>query len=52
VLYGLSGDGYFGCRHCLRLGYLSESQDVLGRLHWKMGKLSRDNQGEKARQSG
>jgi len=39
VLYGLSGDGYFGCRHCLRLGYLSESGDVLGRLHRKMGKL-------------
>jgi hypothetical protein len=39
VLYGLSSDGYFGCRHCLRLGYLSESEDALGRLHRKTGKL-------------
>lgn len=39
AVYGLSGDGYFGCRHCLRLGYLSESEDALGRLHRKMGKL-------------
>jgi len=39
VLYGLSGDGYFGCRHCLRLGYLSDSMDLAQRLHRKMAKL-------------
>src|SRR6188768_4040133 len=31
-VYGLSSDGYFGCRICLRLGYQSESEDVTSRL--------------------
>jgi hypothetical protein len=39
VLYGLSGDGYFGCRKCLRLAYSSEAEDTLGRLWRKQRKL-------------
>ena len=39
ILYGLSGDGYFACRICLRLGYASECEDQSGRLWRKMGKL-------------
>ncbi len=38
-LYGLSGDGYFACRVCLRLGYASECEDRTGRLWRKMRKL-------------
>jgi hypothetical protein len=39
VLYGRSRDGYFGCRVCLKLGYLSESEDAMGRLWRKQRKL-------------
>lgn len=39
VFYGRSRDGYFGCRVCLRLGYLSESEDAMGRLWRKQQKL-------------
>jgi hypothetical protein len=39
ILYGLSSDGYFGCRLCLRLGYASEAEDTGGRLWRKQRKL-------------
>jgi hypothetical protein len=39
VLYGVSGDGYFGCRLCLRLAYASEAEDKSGRLWRKQRKL-------------
>ncbi len=39
ILYGLSGDGYFGCRLCLRLAYTSEAEDACGRLWRKQRKL-------------
>ncbi len=39
ILYGLSGDGYFACRICLRLGYASECEDRTGRLWRKRRKL-------------
>lgn len=39
VLYGISGDGYFGCRLCLRLAYMSEAEDTSGRLWRKQRKL-------------
>jgi hypothetical protein len=39
IVYGLSGDGYFACRRCLRLGYASEAEDRLGRLWRKQRKL-------------
>ena len=28
IVYGLSGDGYFACRRCLRLGYGSEAEKI------------------------
>jgi hypothetical protein len=39
LLYGLSGDGYFACRLCLKLVYASEAEDKLGRLWRKQSKL-------------
>jgi hypothetical protein len=39
VLYGLSGDGYFGCRRCLNLAYASEAEDAISRLWRKTRKL-------------
>jgi hypothetical protein len=39
ILYGLSGDGYFACRMCLRLAYMSEAEDAAGRLWRKQRKL-------------
>jgi hypothetical protein len=39
VVYGLSGDGYFGCRHCLRLAYMSEAESTLERLWRRQRKL-------------
>lgn len=39
ILYGLSSDGYFACRVCLRLGYASECEDRSGRLWRKQRKL-------------
>jgi hypothetical protein len=39
ILYGLSGDGYFACRRCLRLAYASEAEDTMGRLWRKKRKL-------------
>jgi hypothetical protein len=34
IIYGVSGDGYFGCRRCLKLGYSSESEGAMDRL-WR-----------------
>jgi hypothetical protein len=34
LLYGLCGDGYFGCRICLRLGYASEAESPIDRC-WR-----------------
>jgi hypothetical protein len=34
LLYGLSGDGYFGCRLCLRLAYASEAGSPIDRC-WR-----------------
>ena len=39
IVYGVSGDGYFGCRRCLKLGYSSEVEDLMGRLWRKKRKL-------------
>ena len=39
LVYGLSRDGYFACRRCMRLGYASESEDTCSRLWRKMRKL-------------
>jgi hypothetical protein len=39
VLYGLSGDGHFGCRKCLRLAYTSEALSPEDRAGYKMQKL-------------
>jgi hypothetical protein len=39
IIYGTSSDGYFGCRRCLRLGYFSETEDLIGRLWRKQRKL-------------
>jgi len=39
LIYGISRDGFFACRICLRLGYASESEDRAGRLWRKMRKL-------------
>jgi hypothetical protein len=39
IIYGVSGDGYFACRRCLKLGYSSESEDMTGRLWRKQRKL-------------
>ena len=39
VLYGFSADGYFACRRCLRLAYMSEAEDTCGRLWRKQRKL-------------
>ena len=39
VLYGRSRDGYFACRLCLRLAYMSEAEDTSGRLWRKQRKL-------------
>lgn len=39
VLYGVASDGRFGCRRCMRLGYTSECEGILDRLHRKQRKL-------------
>jgi hypothetical protein len=39
LIYGLSADGYFGCRLCLRLAYASECESRLDRLWRRMRKL-------------
>ena len=39
LMYGLSSDGYFACRLCLRLAYASECEDRSGRLWRKQRKL-------------
>ena len=39
ILYGVSGDGYFACRCCLKLGYSGEAEDLIGRLWRKQNKL-------------
>jgi hypothetical protein len=39
IIYGVSGDGYFACRRCLKLGYSSEAEDLMDRLWRKQGKL-------------
>jgi hypothetical protein len=39
VPYGVSGDGYFACRRCLKLGYSSEAEDAMDRLWRKQRKL-------------
>jgi hypothetical protein len=39
ILYGVSGDGHFACRRCLRLGYSSESESPMDRLWRKQRKL-------------
>lgn len=39
VIYGLSSDGYFACRSCLRLGYSSECEGVIDRLNRRMRKF-------------
>ena len=41
VLYGVANDGRFGCRSCMRLGYSSEAESTLDRLHRKQRKLER-----------
>jgi hypothetical protein len=40
VLYGTAGDGKFGCRGCMQLGYASEAEDALGRAWRKQRKLA------------
>lgn len=39
LLYGLSSDGYFGCRLCLRLAYMSEAESRTDRILRKLHKL-------------
>jgi hypothetical protein len=39
IIYGVSGDGYFACRRCLRLGYSSEAEDTIDRLWRRQYKL-------------
>jgi len=39
IIYGVSGDGYFACRRCLKLGYASEAEGSLDRLWRKQRKL-------------
>jgi len=39
VIYGLSSDGYFACRKCLRLGYQSESESPADRAWRRLTKL-------------
>jgi hypothetical protein len=39
IVYGISSDGYFACRRCLRLGYSTEAEDSIGRLWRKQHKL-------------
>jgi hypothetical protein len=39
IVYGLSSDGYFACRRCLKLGYSGEAEDLIGRLWRKQRKL-------------
>lgn len=39
VLYGVSRDGRFACRSCLRLGYLCESMSLADRAQRKADKL-------------
>jgi hypothetical protein len=46
LLYGVSGDGYFGCRLCLRLAYASEAESPIDRC-WRQqrkieGKLTEE----------
>jgi hypothetical protein len=39
VLYGISGDGRFGCRYCMRLAYSSEAESVGARITRRLHKL-------------
>src|SRR5579862_873928 len=39
IVYGVSSDGYFACRRCLKLGYSSEAEDLMSRLWRKQRKL-------------
>jgi hypothetical protein len=39
VIYGLSSDGHFACRRCLRLGYLSESLSPVDRAQRQVQRL-------------
>jgi len=39
LIYGVARDGRFGCRECMRLGYSSETEDVVSRLWRKQRKL-------------
>jgi hypothetical protein len=52
VLYGISGDGYFACRRCMRLGYASESEDRTSRLWRKQRKLEARLAGDYRRPKG
>ena len=39
VIYGVAGDGKFGCRQCMRLGYASEAESRIDRMNRKLHKL-------------
>jgi hypothetical protein len=39
VLYGIAGDGRFGCRYCMRLAYSSEAESVGDRITRRLHKL-------------
>jgi hypothetical protein len=48
IIYGVSGDGYFGCRRCLRLGYSSEAESPMDRL-WRQQRKLEDRLGDNYR---
>lgn len=48
LLYGLSGDGYFGCRLCLRLCYASEAESPIDRC-WRQQRKIEDKVGSSLR---
>lgn len=39
VVYGIAGDGRFGCRACMRLAYSSEAEGLTDRMSRKQQKL-------------
>jgi len=39
VIYGVASDGKFGCRQCMRLGYVSEAESRIDRVNRKFHKL-------------
>src|SRR5262252_2581060 len=39
VIYGVAGDGRFGCRQCMRLAYASEAESVVDRINRRLHKL-------------